>query len=97
MVGCKFRVTVHVLGNCMLTNATPSRWPADPVPVPDSAVYVAVPSTINPALPMCARCYKLPLANSAAVPNTLRKEMGGVCKACFAGDSSKLPTRNMQV
>jgi hypothetical protein len=33
------------------------------------------------------RCYKLPLANNAAVPPTLRKEMSGVCKACFAGDS----------
>jgi hypothetical protein len=31
------------------------------------------------------------------VPPTLRKEMSGVCKACFAGDSSRLPARHMQV
>jgi hypothetical protein len=38
-------------------------------------------------LRLLCRCYKLPLANNAAVPPTLRKEMSGVCKACFAGDS----------
>ena len=30
------------------------------------------------------RCYKAPCANIAEVPNSLRKELGGVCKACFS-------------
>lgn len=55
--------------------------------------------TRPPVLPptSSSRCYKLPLANNAAVPNTLRKEMAGVCKACFAGDSSRVRAGHMQV
>lgn len=47
----------------------------------------------SPRLP---RCYKLPVANSSAVPPHMRKEMGGVCRACFASDSSRLQARSMQ-
>jgi len=43
-----------------------------------------------------SRCYKLPLANNSTVPGTLKKEMAGVCRACFAADSSK-SARHMQV
>jgi hypothetical protein len=31
------------------------------------------------------------------VPDHMRREMAGVCRACFASDSSKLQARNMQV
>ena len=34
------------------------------------------------------RCYKLPLANQADVPAPLRKELAGVCRACFAPDTA---------
>jgi hypothetical protein len=43
------------------------------------------------------RCYKLPLANNVNVPSTLRKEMSGVCKACFQGDNKAAHARHMQV
>ncbi|WIA37453.1 hypothetical protein OEZ86_014371 [Tetradesmus obliquus] len=42
------------------------------------------------------RCYKLPVANSSAVPDHMRREMAGVCRACFASETSKLQARNMQ-
>lgn len=32
------------------------------------------------------RCYKAPCANMAEVPQSLRKELSGVCKACFSAD-----------
>lgn len=47
---------------------------------------------------LCAsRCYKTPLANSSPVPAGLKREMGGVCNACFQGDSSRIQARGMQV
>ena len=30
------------------------------------------------------RCLKLPFADMAQVPDNLRKELAGVCKACFS-------------
>jgi len=32
------------------------------------------------------RCYKAPCANIAEVPASLKKELGGVCKACFSSE-----------
>ncbi|KAG9129909.1 hypothetical protein Leryth_007000 [Lithospermum erythrorhizon] len=33
------------------------------------------------------RCYKYPTATTAEVPNSLKKELSGVCKACFSADA----------
>ncbi|XP_031107078.1 transformation/transcription domain-associated protein-like [Ipomoea triloba] len=33
------------------------------------------------------RCYKYPTATTAEVPQSLRKELSGVCRACFSADA----------
>ncbi|GMY12228.1 transformation/transcription domain-associated protein-like isoform X1 [Fagus crenata] len=33
------------------------------------------------------RCYKYPTATTAEVPQSLKKELSGVCKACFSADA----------
>ncbi|BDA47386.1 probable transcription-associated protein 1 [Coccomyxa sp. Obi] len=32
------------------------------------------------------RCYKMPFSNNAEVPASLKKELSGVCKACFSNE-----------
>lgn len=32
------------------------------------------------------RCYKLPFSNAAPVPDSLRRELTNVCRACFSGE-----------
>lgn len=33
------------------------------------------------------RCYKYPTATTAEVPQSLKKELSGVCRACFSADA----------
>ena len=33
------------------------------------------------------RCYKYPTATTAEVPQPLKKELSGVCRACFSADA----------
>ena len=40
------------------------------------------------------RCYKLPFSNAADVPQSLKRELHGVCKACFSNDTVKRHSRN---
>ena len=40
------------------------------------------------------RCYKLPFSNAADVPQSLKRELHGVCKACFSNDTVNRHKRN---
>ena len=40
------------------------------------------------------RCYKLPFSNAADVPQSLKRELHGVCKACFSSDTVNRHSRN---
>ena len=40
------------------------------------------------------RCYKLPFSNAADVPTSLKRELHGVCKACFSSDTVNRHSRN---
>ena len=40
------------------------------------------------------RCYKLPFSNAAEVPTSLKRELQGVCKACFSSDTVKRHSRS---
>jgi len=40
------------------------------------------------------RCYKLPFSNAADVPTSLKRELHGVCKACFSSDTVNRHTRS---
>lgn len=35
------------------------------------------------------RCYKLPFSNAAEVPASLKRELAGVCRACFSNDRDR--------
>ena len=40
------------------------------------------------------RCYKLPFSNAAEVPSSLKRELQGVCKACFSSDTANRHSRS---
>ncbi|KAL0051806.1 hypothetical protein WJX82_002492 [Trebouxia sp. C0006] len=40
------------------------------------------------------RCYKLPFSNAADVPTSLKRELHGVCKACFSSDTVNRHSRS---
>lgn len=42
------------------------------------------------------RCYKVPYANVAEVPALLRKELAGVCKACYTTQQQEQPSSATQ-
>ncbi len=42
------------------------------------------------------RCYKVPYANAAEVPALLRKELAGVCKACYTTQQQEQPSSATQ-
>lgn len=50
------------------------------VPLPEERLLAVVHALLH-------RCYKYPIATTAEVPLTLKKELGGVCRACFSVDT----------
>lgn len=58
------------------------------VPKPEERLLAVVTALLH-------RCYKLPVANIAEIPSSLKKELLGVCKACFTGEGSSR-SRTMQ-
>ena len=54
------------------------------VPKPEERLLAVVHALLQ-------RCLKLPYADMAMVPDNLRKELAGVCKACFSSVSPPFP------
>ncbi|KAJ7564762.1 hypothetical protein O6H91_02G032300 [Diphasiastrum complanatum] len=50
------------------------------VPLPEERLLAVVHALLH-------RCYKYPTATTAEVPQSLKKELAGVCKACFSTDT----------
>ena len=67
----------------MLCCATGSRF----VPKPEERLLAVVHALL-------LRCYKLPFSNAADVPTSLKRELHGVCKACFSSDTVNRHSRN---
>ncbi|GFR40173.1 hypothetical protein Agub_g730, partial [Astrephomene gubernaculifera] len=51
------------------------------VPKPEERLLAVVNALLH-------RCYKVPFANAAEVPQPLKKELAGVCKACFSPEQA---------
>ena len=69
------------LTNCTCTAG--SRF----VPKPEERLLAVVHALL-------LRCYKLPFSNAADVPQSLKRELHGVCKACFSNDTVNRHSRN---
>lgn len=50
------------------------------VPLPEERLLAVVHALLH-------RCYKYPTATTAEVPQSLKKELAGVCRACFSVDT----------
>jgi transformation/transcription domain-associated protein len=50
------------------------------VPLPEERLLAVVHALLH-------RCYKYPTATTAEVPQSLKKELAGVCRACFSTDT----------
>ncbi|KAG6555625.1 hypothetical protein Mapa_002860 [Marchantia paleacea] len=50
------------------------------VPLPEERLLAVVHALLH-------RCYKYPTATTAEVPQSLKKELSGVCRACFSTDT----------
>lgn len=50
------------------------------VPLPEERLLAVVHALLH-------RCYKYPTATTAEVPQSLKKELSGVCRACFSADT----------
>ncbi|ERN04635.1 hypothetical protein AMTR_s00268p00016240 [Amborella trichopoda] len=50
------------------------------VPLPEERLLAVVHALLH-------RCYKYPTATTAEVPQALKKELSGVCRACFSADT----------
>ncbi|XVE82488.1 hypothetical protein DITRI_Ditri16bG0008800 [Diplodiscus trichospermus] len=50
------------------------------VPLPEERLLAVVNALLH-------RCYKYPTATTAEVPQSLKKELSGVCRACFSADA----------
>ncbi len=65
---------------------------------PDSAGSRFVPKPEERLLAvvhaLLLRCYKLPFSNAADVPTSLKRELHGVCKACFSSDTVNRHSRS---
>ncbi len=66
--------------------------------VPDTAGSRFVPKPEERLLAvvhaLLLRCYKLPFSNAADVPTSLKRELHGVCKACFSSDTVNRHSRS---
>ena len=72
--------------------------PGDDLCCPDSAGSRFVPKPEERLLAvvhaLLLRCYKLPFSNAAEVPTSLKRELHGVCKACFSSDTVNRHSRS---
>ncbi len=72
--------------------------PGDDPCCPDSAGSRFVPKPEERLLAvvhaLLLRCYKLPFSNAADVPTSLKRELHGVCKACFSSDTVNRHSRS---
>lgn len=59
------------------------------VPKPEERLLAVVNALLH-------RCYKVPFSNQAEVPQLLRKELAGVCKACFSPEQAAAASRAQQ-
>ena len=66
---------LHVVFQVFLTEIG-SRF----VPLPEERLLAIVHALLH-------RCYKYPTATTAEVPQSLKKELSGVCRACFSADT----------